>query len=298
LSQAREAYALAATRPGGKVVLDAHQPRVAGEAATAQPAHFKDLPGGEAMKFVLIHGGWQGGWARDAVSALLRAGGHEVFAPTLRGLAEGDTGRASVTLADMAARLIQQIEEQDLEDFVVAGHSGGGPVTQLVADRLGAEPGGRVLRVVFMSAWVLRDGESINDIRPPDQVGASRAQAQQSPDNTVPMDPERWASEFMQDATPQQLKAVVPRLVPSPFGWFDQAIDLPRFFELRLPASYIFLKQDRAAPRASYETMAARLRNPERVECEGSHQAMQTRPGAVATALLAALGNRPSRGST
>ena len=59
-----------------------------------------------------------------------------------------------------------------------------------------------------------------------------------------------------------------------------------------------FLKQDRAAPRASYETMAARLRNPERVECEGSHQAMQTRPGAVATALLAALGNRPSRGST
>ena len=250
------------------------------------------------MKFVLIHGGWQGGWARDAVSALLRAGGHEVFAPTLRGLAEGDTGRASVTLADMAARLIQQIEEQDLEDFVVAGHSGGGPVTQLVADRLGAEPGGRVRRGVFMSAWVLRDGESINDIRPPDQVGASRAQAQQSPDNTVPMDPERWASEFMQDATPQQLKAVVPRLVPSPFGWFDQAIDLPRFFELRLPASYIFLKQDRAAPRASYETMAARLRNPERVECEGSHQAMQTRPGAVATALLAALGNRPSRGST
>jgi len=34
--------------------------------------------------------------------------------------------------------------------------------------------------------------------------------------------------------------------------------------------------------------MAARLRNPRRVECDGSHQAMLTRPDAVAAALLAA----------
>jgi pimeloyl-ACP methyl ester carboxylesterase len=65
------------------------------------------------MKFVLVHGGWQGGWTWDAVAALLRAGGHEVFAPTLRGLAEAEAGRAGVTLADMAARLIQQIDEQN-----------------------------------------------------------------------------------------------------------------------------------------------------------------------------------------
>jgi hypothetical protein len=171
-------------------------------------------------------------------------------------------------------------------------------VAQLVADRLGHEPAGRVRRIVFMSAWVLRDGESINDIRPPDQVRASHAQAQRSPDNTVPMDPKRWASEFMQDGTPRQLAEVVPRLVPTPFGWFDQPIGLPRFFRLRLPASYIFLKQDRAAPRARYEAMAARLRNPLRVECEGSHQAMQTRPRAVASALLRAAGSRPLRVST
>jgi pimeloyl-ACP methyl ester carboxylesterase len=79
------------------------------------------------MKFVLVHGGWQGGWAWDGVSALLRAGGHEVFAPTLRGLAEGATDRAGVSLADMGAGLIQEIEEQDSHDCVVVGHSGGGP---------------------------------------------------------------------------------------------------------------------------------------------------------------------------
>jgi len=154
------------------------------------------------MRFVLVHGGWQGGWAWDGVSALLRAGSHGVFAPTLRGLAEGDTGRAGVTLADMAAGLIQEIGEQDLRDFVVAGHSGG----------------------------------------------------------------------------------------------FDQPIGLPRFFGLRLPASYIFLRDDRATPRARYEAMAARLREPRRVECDGSHQAMLTRPDAVATALIAATADTTGAG--
>ena len=40
------------------------------------------------MKFVLVHGGWQGGWVWDEVSRLLEPGGHEVFAPTLRGMEE------------------------------------------------------------------------------------------------------------------------------------------------------------------------------------------------------------------
>src|SRR6266567_4501708 len=91
--------------------------RNAGPARPPSPSSgpfFNTCQAGEAMRFVLVHGGWQGGWAWDGVSALLRAGGHEVFAPTLRGLAEGDTGRAGVTLADMAAGLIQEIGEQDL----------------------------------------------------------------------------------------------------------------------------------------------------------------------------------------
>jgi hypothetical protein len=84
------------------------------------------------------------------------------------------------------------------------------------------------------------------------------------------------------------LAEVIPRLVPCPFGWFDQPIALPRFFERPLRASYILLRDDRAAPRARYEAMAARLCDPLLVECDGSHEAMLTRPGDVAIALLAA----------
>ena len=38
--------------------------------------------------FVLVHGGWQGGWSWRRVVPHLRAGGHEVYTPTLTGLGD------------------------------------------------------------------------------------------------------------------------------------------------------------------------------------------------------------------
>ncbi|MFG2631988.1 alpha/beta fold hydrolase [Streptomyces sp. NPDC048473] len=272
---------------GPALISDQHQP--AGTAGEIMCRYVLDTETirtrGEGMKFVLVHGGWQGGWTWDELSSVLGSRGHEVFAPTLRGLEEHNADRAGLALTDMANGLVRDIEERDLRDFVLVGHSGGGPVAQYIADRLPE----RVRRTVFISAWVLRDGESINDVRPAQSVEEARAQAERSGDCTVPMDPDTWASRFMQDATPERLATATARLVPSPFGWFDQRIDLPRFFDLQLPASYIFLRQDLSAPKEHYEMAAARLNNPLVTECDGSHQAMQTRPNAVADALLSVI---------
>jgi len=38
--------------------------------------------------FVLVHGGWRGGWVWDRVAKQLRENGHTVYTPTLSGLAE------------------------------------------------------------------------------------------------------------------------------------------------------------------------------------------------------------------
>ena len=38
--------------------------------------------------FVLVHGAWVGGWCWQKVIPFLEAAGHEVYAPTLTGLAE------------------------------------------------------------------------------------------------------------------------------------------------------------------------------------------------------------------
>ena len=38
--------------------------------------------------FVLVNGAWHGGWCWDRVRRLLRAEGHDVFTPTLTGMAD------------------------------------------------------------------------------------------------------------------------------------------------------------------------------------------------------------------
>jgi hypothetical protein len=42
-------------------------------------------------EIVLVAGGWHGGWALTPIARELRARGHEVFTPTLTGLAIGHT---------------------------------------------------------------------------------------------------------------------------------------------------------------------------------------------------------------
>lgn len=236
------------------------------------------------MDFVLVHGGWQGGWCWDAVAEHLRTGGHRVFAPTLRGSEEGDVDRSGVNLTAIGEGLVDAIKQQDLKEMVMVGHSGGGPAVQYAADRL-AE---RTRRVVFLDAWVLRDGESIHDVLPKALVEHDRAAARQSTDQSLPMDPEVWAQHFMNGAAPEVAAAVVGRLVPAPFGWVSEPITLPRFWTAGLPSAYVFLQDDESVPRELYQQMAARLGEPRIVECEGPHEAMLTHPEEVARALVPA----------
>ncbi|WP_326566189.1 alpha/beta hydrolase [Amycolatopsis rhabdoformis] len=237
------------------------------------------------MKIVLVHGGWQGGWAWDAVAAHLREAGHDVFAPTLRGLEDGSVDRAGITLTTMVDDLVAQLSHCGFDRYVLVGHSGGGPVIQLVTERLRD----RVERTVFVDAWVLLDGECINDVLPAELVAGVRALAEQSSDNTIDLPPALWSASFMQDAEEDTLAAVAARLVPTPFGWFTEPVRLTGFFGAPVPSSYVYLLDDQAVPQSVYQAAAARLADPRVVECAGSHEAMLTHPAELAEALVKAI---------
>ena len=117
--------------------------------------------------YVLVHGAWHGGWCWKRVAPLLRAAGHEVYTytPTLTGLGE----RAHLLSRDIdldthITDIVNVLAYEELTDVVLVGHSYGGMVIAGVADRVPE----RVAHLVYLDAFVPRDGQAVHDIFSPE----------------------------------------------------------------------------------------------------------------------------------
>lgn len=113
--------------------------------------------------FVLVHGAWQGGWAWDRVTPLLRARGHQVHAPTLTGV--GDRAHLispGIGLETHIQDVLATIRNQRLAEVTLVGHSYGGQVIAGVASALP----GALARLVYLDAFVPNDGESATEQQP------------------------------------------------------------------------------------------------------------------------------------
>ncbi|MFB6723129.1 alpha/beta fold hydrolase [Kribbella sp. NPDC056345] len=108
------------------------------------------------MKFVLVPGGWQGGWVFDEVAAQLRRDGHQVEAVTLGGLDAPTEADRPPNLDDHIDQVAELIERSDDGPLALCGHSYAGLVIAGVADRLGD----RLDHLVFIDAYVPGDGDS------------------------------------------------------------------------------------------------------------------------------------------
>ena len=87
--------------------------------------------------FVLVHGAWHGGWCWQRVRRALQESGHEVFTPTLTGVADrSHLSAPSVNLETHIADVVNLIRFEGLNDLVLCGHSYGGCVITGVADRV------------------------------------------------------------------------------------------------------------------------------------------------------------------
>src|SRR5215472_2685910 len=86
--------------------------------------------------YVLVHGGGHGGWCYAKVKHRLERAGHEVFAPTLTGLAErSHLLSPAIDLDTHINDVVQVLHYWDLRDVVLVGHSYGGMVITGIADR-------------------------------------------------------------------------------------------------------------------------------------------------------------------
>ena len=239
--------------------------------------------------FVLIHGAWHYGALWEEVARPLRAAGHEVHTPTLAGNGPGEEVDRTVGHAEAVASAVDYVLREDLGDFVLLGHSYGGTVISRMAEELPD----RIRRLVYWNAFVLEDGESIEDVSPPhykalmDGIAGSGAHGPGAVKLPFPV----WREAFMNDADLALAEKTYGMTTPHPLGTLTDKVPLKTFAELQIPRSYLNCTEDIAMPPGPFAwcpRFPARLGLCRLVQMPGGHEACFTNPGLLAQKIVEA----------
>jgi pimeloyl-ACP methyl ester carboxylesterase len=238
-----------------------------------------------ADTYVLVHGAWHTGAEFEAVADEIRAAGCTVHCPTLAGNRPGDD-RATTRLSDAIDSLGRFIEENELCNIRLVGHSYAGMVISGVADRLT----GRLRRLVYVNAFVPLDGECLRDMVPPHHATLFDAMAAAT-GNALMLPFDVWRESFINDADLALARSSHERLNPQPYQTFTDPISLSRpLAALPVGKSYVNCQQDTAMPHGLpwHPRLSERLGLFRLVECPGSHETLFSAPQRLARAIIEA----------
>ena len=231
--------------------------------------------------FVLVHGGGHGGWCYAKVRRRLEAAGHEVFAPSLSGLAEhAHRLSPSIDLDTHIDDVVSVLFHWDLRDVVLVGHSYGGMVITGVADRATH----RVGKLVYLDAANPRNGQSLVDVAGP-VITSVRPMGEVVDGVELVLLPAPGAGAFYGVSDPEDLAWMDERLTGHPWACFEQPLVLADEDAVwALPQFHIVCESTLA-------TRDTRLIDAAREEgrlwtVDTGHDLMITEPAFVADALL------------
>jgi pimeloyl-ACP methyl ester carboxylesterase len=230
--------------------------------------------------FVLVHGGGHGGWCYQPLARLLRAQGHEVYAPTLTGLSERQHLLSPDIDLDMhITDIVNVLQFEDLHDVILVGHSYGGMVITGVADRATNRVGHRV----YLDAAYPTNGQSLVDHAGPLMLRARTASRMVRGIELV-LFPGDDPMSFYGVIDPGQIAWMKPRLTPHPWKCFEQKLFLSNETAMRkIPESHIICTATIPGRnmRALMESSRGRV-----WDIDTGHDLMITEPGWVSEMLL------------
>jgi pimeloyl-ACP methyl ester carboxylesterase len=236
--------------------------------------------------YVLVHGGGHGGWCYAKVKQRLEGAGHEVFAPSLTGLAERSHLLSASVDLDMHIRdVVQLLHYWDLKDVVLVGHSYGGMVITGVADRAA----GRVGKLVYLDAANPRNHQSLVDVAGP-VIEAVRPMGAVVDGVELVLLPAPGAGAFYGVIDPGDLAWMDDRLCGHPWRCFEQKLELRNEEALWAIAQYHIICESTLATRDAALIEEARTEG-RLWSIDTGHDLMITEPDLVAEALIQVAGD-------
>ena len=231
---------------------------------------------------VLVHGAWFGAWCWRAVTQRLGAGGRLVTAVDLPGRPGNPAPFVEATLDSFVRHTLGVLHRYD-RPVVLVGHSLAGVTITQVAE---ADPNA-VAALVFVSAFLLRNGEAARDILRRDLgslASAARTLSADGSSSTVTPSMVREAlcadcSDVEAAAARERLVAESVEIARTPVRWTPE-----RFGSV--PRAFIECSKDRIISLSAQREMSSAVGCDHVLTLDTSHSPFLAAPDLLATAVL------------
>jgi pimeloyl-ACP methyl ester carboxylesterase len=229
--------------------------------------------------YVLVHDAWHTGKALEPTASSIREAGHLVHTPTIAGNRPGDP--KTIGLEDAIKSMVDYLAEKNLKkDVILLGHGYGGMIITGVADRLPE----RIRRLVYWSAFVPNNGESLNDM-----AAYVRLFPSERGDGSIMVPFQIWRETFINDVDLETAQKTYEELNPHPEKTLVDKISImtnPK--DMQLGRSFISCTDDAGLPDRHpwHPRMSQKLGVFRLVQIPGSHELCFSNPKRLAQAIM------------
>jgi len=234
-------------------------------------------------RFVLVHGAFCGAWIWAPLIERLEAAGHSVEAFDLPGMGNDRTPVSEITLDACAARLCAVLAGQGAPAIVV-GHSMGG----IIATQGAARCPNRVAALVYLAAFLPKDGQSLLDLTRLPEGAGDQVQANVVIEGEPPVAvmPDNASGPALYGCcTDEVAEWAIRQHRPQPVAPFATPVSISRGALDGINRYYVICTNDRAIPQALQRRMIAENSCVEVVELATDHTAQLSMTEELAAAL-------------
>ncbi len=227
--------------------------------------------------FVLVHGGFVGGWCWEKVVPLLEEAGHRVEAPDLPGSGDDHTPIPQVSLQGYAERISKVLDAQP-EPVVLVGQSSGGVAVSQAEQRPD-----KLRMLVYVGAYLLRDGETLLSAGENDTESLVLANLVMSEDGSSATIREGAIGDgLLADYSDEDVERAKARFGPQALAPLATPVSLTEGNYGRIPRVYIETLKDRAISPWLQKEMYERVPCRKVVSMETSHWPFYSAPEELA----------------
>lgn len=243
---------------------------------------------------VLVQPAWMGGWCWNKVAPRLREQGHQVYTPTLTGLAErAHLAKPDVGLTTHIQDIAGLVVFDDLHDVILVGTSSGGTVITGVANSVPE----RIASLVYLDAFLPSDGQCTFDLLPAQRRATLEGLVEAEGDGWLlpRFAPPPWPviiRDMWLVADDSDVEWMLPRLRPTPVGHFTEPVRAAAASLETIRRTYIRCTRTPAPP---FDQAAKLVRSDpgwRYLELDAGHLSYITHPNEVA-AMLAEISANP-----